>query len=329
MQHSIRLAVLALVSSLVAASCGGGGSEESGAGLTDSQRAAAATDTARNNPLCAADRLGSYYWEIGNKDGALASGSIGPGNIGADTAMDIASASKWPFAAYVVEKYANWRNYLPYLHFTSGYSNFSNAVCQNDDTVAQCMNGGINSAEEAAGTFHYEGGHMQQLGIDLGLGQMHADNLANEVSGTLGVPFQYVSAQPPGGIHTSARTYATFLRRLLVDSRSPLQLGPLLGSSAVCTDPEHCNASTDNTFISEPFDYSLGHWVENIATTTPASNFAYSSAGAFGFYPWVDFDRKLYGIVARQNYNLAVRQGYSSLECGRLLRLAWKTGTTQ
>jgi hypothetical protein len=259
----------------------------------------------------------------------LVSGSAGPANLDADSTMDIASASKWPFAAYVVQKHANWQDYLPYLHFTSGYSNFSNLACQNGDTVAGCMNGGVNTAEAAAGTFHYQGGHMQRLGVELGLGHMRNAELANEVAGALGLTFQYVSPQPPGGIHTSARTYASFLRRLLAGSPAPLALGARLGSHAVCTDPQRCNASTDNDFTSEPFDYSLGHWVENIEATTPASNFAYSSPGAFGFYPWVDADRTLYGIVARQNLNLTVRQGYASLQCGRLLRLAWKTAIAQ
>jgi CubicO group peptidase (beta-lactamase class C family) len=223
---------------------------------------------------------------------------------------------------------------VPYLNFTSGWSNFSNVACRSDGTVAECMNGARNEAEAAAGAFHYQGGHMQQLGVVLGLGPMRNAELGAEVRRVLGpdVPLAYASPQPPGGLRMTPRAYANFLRRLLVDSRNPLRLGAALGTHAVCTSPSMpgCNASSgDDTFLPEPFHYSLGHWVEDNPASTPASNFAYSSAGAFGFYPWVDTERRLYGMVARENTDLSVRQGYASLQCGRLIRLAWKTAVAQ
>ena len=342
MKTTHRLIALQLVCAVLATACGGGGNDVASepppppppSGPTNAERAAAATATANNNAKCATGApafLGSYYWEIGDKSGVLASGSRGSG-VGRNTEMNIASASKLPFAAYVVEQFGlgTNREYVPYLNFTSGYSRFSNLACLSSQTVAECMNGGLNP-DDAKDMFHYQGGHMQQLAAFVlpNLGNMHNAALATEVSSVLGVTLNYVSPQPPGGVNTSAGVYASFLRRLLVDSPNPLKLGPLMGSNAVCTDPVNCNASPDNEFISEPFHYSLGHWVEDNPATTPATNQAYSSAGAFGFYPWVDKDRKLYGIVAREDANLTIRQGYSSLECGRLLRRAWTTATEQ
>ena len=331
-----RLAALALLASLVAASCGGGGSAAPApapTGPTNAQRATAATTTATTNALCTTAALGSYYWEVGNKDGVLVSGSVG--GITADTVMDIASASKWPFSSYVVEKYGDVAANVPFLNFTSGYSDFDNTLCTSSQTVAECNNGTINGAEAAAATFHYQGGHMQQLAaVNIGLGALRIGALATEVNAFIGtdVGLSYVEPQPPGGVRTSARNYAVFLRKLLVGSGTPLKMAAALGSHAVCTQPtvNSCNASTDTAAaLPENFHYSLGHWVEDDPTNTPSSNFAYSSAGKFGFYPWVDFDRSLYGIVAREDRTLTTGEGYSSLRCGRLIRLAWKTAVAQ
>jgi hypothetical protein len=107
-------------------------------------------------------------------------------------------------------------------------------------------------------------------------------------------------------------------------------MGALLGSHAVCTLPgPDCNASAD-VLVPEAWHYSLGHWIEDDPATTPRMNFAYSSPGLFGFYPWVDTDRKLYGILSRQAGNIVEQNaGYVSAQCGRLLRLAWKTAKPQ
>lgn len=320
-----------LLACLALASCGGGGSQDSG---QPSAAAAAAIATAESNPHCSVATLGSYYWEIGDRTGVLVSGSMGAGGITADTVLNIASASKWLFAAYVYEKYGEQSDLIPYLNFTSGYSNLDSDLCAATGTVSSCMNGGINAAEAASAMFHYQGGHMQQLAIDLGLGAMRVDALTTEVRAQLGtdVALQYVEPLPPGGVRTTAANYAVFLRKLLIGSATPLRLGNALGSHAVCTQPgPACNASTDTAAaLPENFHYSLGHWVEDDPSTTPSSNFAYSSAGKFGFYPWVDFDRRLYGIVARDDpTSAATGEGYESLQCGRLIRLAWKTGVAQ
>ena len=67
---------------------------------------AAATATAENNSLCGA-AISPFYWEIGDKTGALASGSVGTDMNGvpvtSSTAFNIASASKWVYGMYVVQ----------------------------------------------------------------------------------------------------------------------------------------------------------------------------------------------------------------------------------
>ena len=64
----------------------------------------------------------------------------------------------------------------------------------------------------------------------------------------------------------------------------------------------------------EPWKYSIGHWVERDGT--------FSSPGAFGFYPWIDKDKKWYGVVARyETGNVLAYQ--KSVVCGRAIRNAW------
>lgn len=331
-----RLVALCLLSSvMIMASCGGGG--DSGTSATTAAAAAAAA-TASSNSLCNAIR--PFYWEIGDRTGVLASGSVGTG-FTADTTVNIASASKWLFAAYVIEKYGDVAANVPYLNFTSGYSNFDNSLCLPSQTVAQCNNGAINVAEASAvpPIFHYQGGHMQQFAAtDSVLSGLHIGTLAAEINSRIGndVGLAYVEPQPPGGVQTTAREYAVFLRKLLVGASPSLRLGGLLGTHAVCTQPSAtCNASIETAAkLPDNFHYSLGHWIEDDPAATPSSNFAYSSAGAFGFYPWVDAGRTLYGIVSRQDPSVVgetegTGEGYSSIRCGRLIRLAWKTGVAQ
>ncbi len=60
--------------------------------------------------------------------------------------------------------------------------------------------------------------------------------------------------------------------------------------------------------------------------TLGASNV--SSAGAFGFYPWIDAGKTWYGIVARMD-TAGGGSGFDSALCGQLIRKAWITGVAQ
>ena len=76
--------------------------------------------------------------------------------------------------------------------------------------------------------------------------------------------------------------------------------------------------------IAGDFHYSLGHWVEDDPL---AGDGAFSSAGAFGFYPWIDATRAFYGILAR--HDLTGDAGNKSVLCGSLIRKAWVSGVAQ
>lgn len=286
---------------------------------------AAAGSTAQSGSnACAA--VQPFYWEIGNATGARASGSVGGSAYTATSSMNIASASKWLYAAYVVERQGAALNAtdIKYLNFRSGYSSFS--LCLPGQTVDGCLNYLSNGVYSPAndGLFDYGGGHMQKHASLLGLGGFNNASLAAEMQSRLGgdVGLSYSQPQLAGGAVSTPQDYARFLRKLLDGT---LKMGAALGTHAVCTNPASCPAGQAvHTPIpaSESWHYSLGHWVEDDPVVGDG---AYSSPGAFGFYPWIDAGRAHYGILARQ-----VNQGYyESVQCGRLIRKAWSSGTAQ
>lgn len=71
---------------------------------------------------------------------------------------------------------------------------------------------------------------------------------------------------------------------------------------------------------SEPWKYSLAHWVEKDGT--------FCSAGAFGFYPWIDSSKTWYGVVARYaTPNIIAYQ--QSVVCGLAISNGWLTASAR
>jgi hypothetical protein len=305
---------------------GNGGSPTPPNGTTTQQRIQAATTTAENNDLCMAIR--PFYWEIGNATAAVASGSLNSASSAttytANSRMSIASASKWLYASYVVERRrgALTAEDYRYLNFQSGYTNFTE--CLMTQTVGECEgyldNGTFTPAHE--GKFFYNSGHMQKHATLLGLGPLGNAQLADEIETQLGadVAIAYTQPQLAGGAFMSSSAYALLLRKML---SGRLRMGSMLGTHAVCTNPASCPAAVLAPIRPrESWHYSIGHWVED----DPAvGDGAFSSAGAFGFYPWIDASKTYYGVVARA----AAAGALESVDCGRLIRKAWITGVAQ
>lgn len=305
--------------------------------VATSLRAYAATQTAIRNPACVA--IKPFYWEIGDQMQSLVSGSTGDRSYQADTLMPIASASKWIFGAYVVQARQGQvsDDDVAALTMSSGYTNFGATSCikilpgvRNSQTVAQCFQeennrGGHNDDfnADAVGKFYYNGGHFQKLAVDMGLGADNNAALQRDMQMYLGTDFLFTFGSPQlaGGVNTSAANYAVFLRKIL---SKQLFINDLLGTHAVCTNPQTCATALHTPVPSNlSWDYSLGHWVE----TDPVSgDGAFSSAGAFGFYPWIDKTKTFYGIVARKG---EPGSGKDSAQCGGLIRKAWMTGRVQ
>jgi hypothetical protein len=354
---------------LILSGCGGGGggsfsssssassssssSSSSSAGPSLSQRTQAATNTAQSNAACTA--VQPFYWEIGDRSAALASASVSGAStpVTAASIMLIASASKWLFGAYVVQLRQGQplQSDIDALTMRSGYTHLDYSACiklnatnQNAETVSQCLSnahtlvnndlnvdGFSNDSFEAnyVGKFFYNGAHFQKLAVQLNLGADNNAALQTHIADQIGgdFSFSYDSPQLAAGVSTSAAQYAIFLRKILDDR---LLISALLGTHAVCTNPSVCPAEAQSAPIpsTEAWHYSLGHWVEDDPTVGDG---AFSSPGAFGFYPWIDAGKTYYGVLAR--YKTPTTLGDSvaadSVACGRLIRKAWLTGAPQ
>ncbi len=331
MKNPIPVSFSLTATVLLLAACGGGGSSVSDPNETAAEAASA---TASTNARCTT--IVPFYWEIGDVNGKLASGSVGANAPISSTRMPIASASKWLYAAYVVEKRGasgvSAIDDVPYLNFTSGYSNFPLPTCPGSGgTVDQCIEGvrGTLNATEAAGRlFHYNAGHMEKHASNFGLGSKNGETMATEIRSVLGTDLNitFTDVLMAGGGITDADSYARFLRKLLVGSPTPLRIGSVLGSHSVCTLPRVCPTAVSSPNPSD-WHYSLGHWVEDDDASVKAGMTGYSSAGALGFYPWVNASRSMYGVIARASSQSDVQDGFESAQCGRLIRQAFVNRT--
>ncbi len=297
------------------------------AGPPDTERSAAASATANSSSnACAAIR--PFYWEIGDAVAAKASGSANvPGGTvyTATTPLPLASASKWFYAAYVAElrQGAMTPSDINFLTLRSGYTSFDG--CSAGQTIDRCLAAGTNGVYTAAndGKFSYGGGHMEKHASLIGLGAMDNAALTTELQSRLGsdIALAFYQPQPAGGIGSTAADYARLLRKMLTGQ---LRLGSLLGTQAVCTNPSTCPQAVFTPVPrTESWHYSLGHWVEDDPVVGDG---AFSSAGSFGFYPWISADKTLYGILARR---APAGNGSDSATCGRLIRKAWVTALPQ
>lgn len=299
------------------------------------QRMAAARTTAQTAAACVPAQ--PFYWEIGNSQRLLAAGQVGSNAPARSTQMSIASASKWIYSAYVAERRGGVLTNIDikFLNFKSGYTNFK--LCLPTQSVSTCMNSALNGyGQKDSATedlFDYNGGHMQKHAMLMGLGLLGSDGLATAVRQGLSVlgsdwAFSYVQAQPAGGGSTTASDYSRFLRATL---KGDLKIAALLGTHPVCTNPKTCPNQAVKTPIpeTESWHYSVGHWVEDDPVVGDG---AFSSPGAFGFYPWIDADKQYYGIVAREEHQVggsgdpSDKPAVQSVQCGRLIRAAWLDG---
>jgi hypothetical protein len=305
---------------------------ESGVSPTDeSARAVATTSTAETNTNCVA--IVPFYWEIGDANGTLISGSVGSAAPVASTVMSIASGSKWLFGAYAVQKMGGMpaAMYVPFLNFTSGYAGLES--CAPSGTIDDCLAGATGTLIAAeVGKFDYNGGHLQKLASLMDLGTNDNSALATEVRSQIGseLNIEYTEPQPAAGVRTTADQYALFLRKLLVGTPTPLVMGSLLGNDAVCSNPTTCPTAvfspiTGSASSTESWHYGLAHWIEDDISVGDG---AFSSGGAYGFYPWVDATRTFYGVLAREA-PFTGHNGYDSAVCGRLIRKAWVTSMAQ
>lgn len=318
-----------------------------GTGPTANSVSAAAA-TAENNPLCTA--IQPFYWEIGDQNSALASGSIGTDSSGnpvlATTNFSIASASKMIYGTYVVQLRGAAANLtqqdIDFMHFTSGYTNMGDSSTGSQcpstdipDTVNSCLkllnpaNGLPYSYQDPStiGKFDYDGGHLENHASLYGaIGDVPVGQLGSTIGNQLGGSSRLTYTEPllAGGLYVNSDDYTQVLRNILNET---LFMHDALGSNPVCTLPSAPGCNATYSPIPEAWHYSMAHWVEDDPSTN--GDGAFSSPGAFGFYPWIEASKTYYGVISREDQQHAAHYGFESVQCGRLIRHAWDTGVEQ
>ena len=317
---------------MLVSGCGGGGTSDAVAPAPPNAAAAIATANSSSN-ACSAVR--PFYWEIGDASGARVSGTVtsstDPTVYTASTRLSVASASKWFYSTYFVQRSggALSASDVKFFNFQSGYTS-SGFSCAGGalQTVQECVDQGNNGVYNPAddGKFSYGGAHMEKHAAVNGLGGLNSTSLATEVRSQVGneIVLSYFEPQLAGGMVTSAADYAAVLRKIV---RGELRMRDALGTHPVCTNPATCaNADFPPTPPGESWHYSVGHWVEDDPVVGDG---AFSSPGVLGFYPWIDRTKTTYGVLAR-NSGLSLGNGaIASIYCGRQLRKAWATATPQ
>ena len=326
-----RLAMSAIgaFAALVVSGCGGGGSSDAAAPPPPPPGAAAAAAATANSGTNACSAVRPFYWEIGDADGAIVAGSVNsttdPTVYTATTKMSIASASKWFYSTYFVQRTGGALNAsdIKFFNFQSGYTSFVTCLPLPGQTVQECLDDGTNGVYTAAddGRFSYGGGHMEKHAALNGLGNLNSARLADEIRSQVGneIALTYSQPQLAGGMAMTAGDYATLLRKILRgdlkmrERSAPTPSAPTRRPAAM---PNHAeSAGRELALLDRPLDRGRpGRRRRRL-----------QQPGAFGFYPWIDRTKTNYGVLARNVTSGAI----PSVRCGRLIRKAWATATPQ
>lgn len=297
----------------------------------------AAATAAANSAVC--DDARPFYWEIGGASGApIVSGQVGGTTYARTTVVDLASSSKWIFAAYVLQRYNGpptgllGQQTVDALNMKRGHTNMIDLLCLITPTVWDCGTILGNDKQNLAhlGHFFYNSGHGQMAAVSpfhLNLSPKDNATLLAEINGYLGLgsSFAYIAPAVSSGMQANAADYATFLQKIMDGT---YVVSGHLNHSPVATYPCDPGITGCSPFGSVDFHFSLHHWIEDNTggtfpmhgTTLGAGDGAHSSPGAYGFYPWITGDKQFYGVLSTKG--LVGKYEYT-IPCGRAIRAAF------
>jgi CubicO group peptidase (beta-lactamase class C family) len=266
------------------------------------------------------------------------------GDSSIDTRYESASTSKWVAASVILdlvdrgvlaltdepsEWLAFWRaegvTLAQLLSFTSGFS--VEVLCFNVKTAdfADCVErayaANVEIAPPPGSVFDYSSTHLQIAGlmaIRAAAAASWAELFADWQARTGLFPtsaFDLPSLANPrlaGGMHWTAREYLEFLRaiqdrELLTQATLSAMLDNQRGSAEVLGSPALASLNQD-------WAYGFGNWLEcptasGAGTFDCGSGHRNSSPGAYGAYPFIDFDHRYFGVLARQGALGTFRDG--------------------
>jgi CubicO group peptidase (beta-lactamase class C family) len=263
-----------------------------------------------------------------------------------DTTYESASTSKWVAASVILDlvdqgalalddspsKYLSFWGVegvtlAQLLSFTSGFS--KEALCFNlpsadfADCVQKAYDANLGLAPAPGTEFYYSSTHLQiaglmavrATGVD-GFSELFRawqDKTGLFPSGAFDLP----SATNPrlaGGMHWTGGEYLGFLRamyegKLLASGTRQAMLESQRGDAKVVGSP-----TLDG--LGQDWAYGYGNWLECPTALGPdtfdcGSGHRNSSPGAYGAYPFIDWERRYFGILARQGKLGTFRDGDS------------------
>lgn len=288
---------------------------------------------------------------VGNASGDVFIYEKGSFNISGR--YDIASASKWLTSATVLALVEQGvmrlddqpQDYLEFwtadpadprsaitleqlLSFTAGFHRSpAQAGCIGDGTIelqaciAEWHNIGPDATPDT--TFHYGPVHMQVAAAmaEVATGQRWTDVVRLTIAEPLALTntgFSGINPRASGAADSTARDYASFLRAHLTGERLAGTVGELVSERTtgvrISAEP---SAIADNGV---DWQYGLGVWREcdePAWNTSCEARTVVSSAGAFGWYPWLDLDLGYYAVLAMQEpATLFSSPGAASVQLG-------------
>jgi CubicO group peptidase (beta-lactamase class C family) len=133
-----------------------------------------------------------------------------------------------------------------------------------------------------------------------------------------------------GGMHWTGEEYLAFLRahhhgELLAAATAAELHADQRGTATVAYSPIW-------DALGEDWSYGLGNWVECPGATTPGGFdctglHRNSSAGAYGAYPFIDFDHDYFGLVARQGTLMSAEEGIAIFRSVESIAAQWADRT--
>lgn len=280
------------------------------------------------------------------------------GDSALSTRYESASTSKWVAAAVILELVDRGvlglnddpAKYLPFwkatgvtlaqlLSFTSGFG--KEAPCFNlpSANFAECVQkayaANVDIAPAPGSEFYYSSTHLQVAGL-MAVQAAGADGFADLfatwqkstglfASGAFDLP-SVSNPRLAGGMHWTGEEYLGFLRALyhgqILDTETRRQmLANQRGAAKVENSPTI-------EALNQDWAYGFGNWLECSTAIGPdtydcGSGHRNSSAGAYGAYPFIDWDRRYFGVLARQGKLGTFREGDSLFQTIAADAAAW------
>lgn len=335
---------------------------ERGTDCTPAGLAALEAELARRMDLAASDpsvsSVPDYTVMLEREDGHTLVHSLG--NSSPTTSYESASTSKWVTAAVILDLVdqgrlsltTTARSRMPLfwlestvtlehlLSFRSGFAEEPRCINTRTADFRSCVESiySRNSATAPAvgSQFQYASTHLQVAGlmaINSVVGASSWGDVFSAFQARTGLfpssTYDLPSATNPrlaGGMHWVAQDYFDFLRALYRGTvLSAASRNAMLENHRGAAVP---TASPVIDQLGEDWAYGLGNWLECPGATDDTafncgSRHRNSSSGAYGAYPFIDFDHRYFGIVARQGSIGTFHEGVGMFRAVESLTAKW------